>query len=110
MTVTVLMPGVTDTEFFARADMEEAKAAQGSKADPKDVAKAGYDALMAGDDHVVHGLKNKLQRQGVRDPAGRRCRRPHAQAERARVLKRSLWPRTFAAGEAPRKANARSST
>lgn len=60
ITVTVLMPGATETEFFAHAGMEEAKVAQADKADPKDVAKAGYDALMAGDDHVVPGLMNKV--------------------------------------------------
>lgn len=60
VTLTVLMPGATDTDFFERAGMEEAKVAQGKKADPADVAKAGFDALMADDDHVVPGAMNKV--------------------------------------------------
>ena len=60
VTVTVLMPGATETEFFDRAGMEDAKVAQAKKADAASVAKAGYDALMAGDDHVVAGLMNKV--------------------------------------------------
>lgn len=60
--VTCLMPGVTDTNFFDRADMENTKAGQsGSKADPAKVAKDGYDALLAGDAHVVSGFMNKVQ-------------------------------------------------
>lgn len=59
VTVTALQPGATDTEFFERADMLDTKAASGSKSDPADVARDGFEALMAGDDHVVSGLKNK---------------------------------------------------
>lgn len=61
VTVTALLPGVTDTEFFERADMEDTNVGQGKKADPADVAKTGYDALMKGEGDVVHGLDNKLQ-------------------------------------------------
>ena len=61
VTVTALQPGATDTEFFERADMMDTKVAQGSKSDPADVARDGFEALMAGDDHVVSGLKNKAQ-------------------------------------------------
>jgi len=61
ITVTVLMPSVTDTNFFNRADMLDTKAgASDSKDDPAVVAKAGFDALMAGDDKVVPTLKNKV--------------------------------------------------
>ena len=60
ITVTVLMPSVTDTNFFNRAEMMDTKAgASDSKDDPAVVAKAGFDALMAGDDKVVPTLKNK---------------------------------------------------
>lgn len=60
--VTALLPGVTDTDFFNKADMTESKVAQDEQkmADPADVAKDGYKALMNGDDMVVSGLKNKL--------------------------------------------------
>jgi short-subunit dehydrogenase len=61
VTVTALLPGATDTEFFARADMEDTKAGQGKKDDPAEVAKEGFEALMRGDDKVVAGsFKNKL--------------------------------------------------
>lgn len=63
ITVTALLPGVTDTDFFNKADMNRSKAVQDKDdmADPADVAKDGYDALMRGDDKVVSGFKNKLQ-------------------------------------------------
>jgi len=61
--VTALLPGVTDTDFFNKADMTESKAVQDKDkmADPADVARDGYDALMRGDDKVISGFKNKLQ-------------------------------------------------
>jgi short-subunit dehydrogenase len=62
VTVTTLMPGPTDTEFFERAGMQDTKVATGHKDDPAQVAKQGFEALMKGDDHVVAGsLKNKVQ-------------------------------------------------
>jgi short-subunit dehydrogenase len=62
VTVTSLMPGPTDTGFFARADMEDTRVGAGSKDDPAQVARQGFDALMAGKDHVVAGsFKNKVQ-------------------------------------------------
>jgi len=63
VTITALMPGVTDTDFFNKADMNDSKAVQDpdAKADPAVVAKDGYDALMAGKDKVISGLKNKIQ-------------------------------------------------
>lgn len=57
VTVTALLPGPTDTEFFDVADMEGTRADAGPKDDPADVAKDGFEALMAGDDHVVAGSK-----------------------------------------------------
>jgi len=63
VTVTALMPGVTDTDFFNKADMQDSKAVQDkdAMADPAVVAKDGYEALMAGKDKVISGFKNKLQ-------------------------------------------------
>jgi uncharacterized protein len=55
VTVTSLMPGPTDTEFFDRAGMQDTKVDSGKKDDPADVARDGFDALMAGKDHVVAG-------------------------------------------------------
>jgi short-subunit dehydrogenase len=62
VTVTALLPGPTDTDFFERADMEDTKLGQLKKDDPRDVARDGFAALMAGKDHVIAGSrKNKLQ-------------------------------------------------
>lgn len=61
VTVTCLMPGATETEFFARADMLDTKVGQGKKDDPADVAKVGFEAMMRGDGDVVSGWQNKLQ-------------------------------------------------
>ncbi|MDB5692235.1 MAG: family NAD(P)-dependent oxidoreductase [Alphaproteobacteria bacterium] len=61
VTVTSLKPGATDTEFFERADMMDTKVGTMKKDDPADVAKTGYDAMMAGERSVIHGLHNKLQ-------------------------------------------------
>jgi short-subunit dehydrogenase len=57
VTVTSLLPGPTDTDFFSRADMEDTKVAQGRKDSPMDVARDGYDALMSGKDQVVGGSR-----------------------------------------------------
>ena len=62
VTITALLPGATDTDFFNKADMNQSKIVQEGKLDdPKQVAKDGYEALMNGDDMVVSGMKNKLQ-------------------------------------------------
>ena len=61
VTVTCLMPGATDTEFFERADMLDTKVGQGKKDDPAFVAKVGFDAMMNGEGDVVSGWKNKIQ-------------------------------------------------
>jgi short-subunit dehydrogenase len=63
VTVTSLMPGPTETEFFARADMGDTKIGQmEDKDDPREVAKDGYEALMAGRPSVVAGsFKNRIQ-------------------------------------------------
>ncbi|MDJ0389310.1 SDR family NAD(P)-dependent oxidoreductase [Roseomonas sp. E05] len=61
ITVTCLMPGATETDFFERAGMEDTKIGQAKKDDPADVAKTGFDAMMRGDGDVVSGWHNKLQ-------------------------------------------------
>jgi short-subunit dehydrogenase len=61
VTVTCLMPGATETDFFERADMLDTKVGQQKKDDPADVAKVGFEAMMNGDGDVVSGWKNKLQ-------------------------------------------------
>jgi uncharacterized protein len=62
ITVTSLMPGPTDTEFFERAGMLDTEVGAGDKDDPAEVARQGYDALMSGEAKVVAGsFKNKVQ-------------------------------------------------
>ena len=63
VTLTSLMPGPTETEFFERADMADDTAVGTSKKDdPAQVARQGFDAMMAGKDRVVGGgLKTKVQ-------------------------------------------------
>jgi hypothetical protein len=56
------MPGPTETEFFARADMLDTKVGAGDKDDAADVARDGFDALMAGREQVVSAsLSTKAQ-------------------------------------------------
>ena len=61
VTVTCLMPGATETEFFERADMLDTKVGQSEKADPADVAKLGFEAMINGDGEVIAGWGNKLR-------------------------------------------------
>ncbi|HEU4639534.1 MAG TPA: SDR family NAD(P)-dependent oxidoreductase, partial [Candidatus Binatia bacterium] len=61
VTVTCLMPGATDTEFFDRAGLQDTKVGQSSKDSPEDVAEAGFKAMMNGEGDVVTGWHNKLQ-------------------------------------------------
>lgn len=62
VTVTCLMPGATETEFFERADMMDTPVGKDdSKADPAKVAKDGYEAMKKGEAGVVSGFMNKLQ-------------------------------------------------
>jgi short-subunit dehydrogenase len=61
ITVTCLMPGATDTEFFERADMLDTKVGTQEKDDPAKVARDGFDAMMAGEGDVVSGWSNKIQ-------------------------------------------------
>jgi uncharacterized protein len=67
VTITSLMPGPTETEFFERADMLDTKVGASDKDDPADVARDGFEALMAGDERVVSAsLSTKLQGRGSR--------------------------------------------
>ncbi|SHE40409.1 SDR family NAD(P)-dependent oxidoreductase [Chryseobacterium takakiae] len=62
ITVTALLPGPTDTDFFNKAGMNESKILEDKDnlSSPEEVAIDGFNALMNGDDKVVSGLKNKL--------------------------------------------------
>jgi short-subunit dehydrogenase len=61
VTVTCLMPGATETDFFERADMMDTKVGQAEKDDPAMVARVGFEAMMKGQGDVVSGWHNKLQ-------------------------------------------------
>jgi len=61
ITVTCLMPGATDTEFFARADMLDTKVGTEKKMEASQVAKIGFKAMMDGEADVVAGFRNKIQ-------------------------------------------------
>lgn len=67
VTITALMPGPTDTGFFDRAGMQDTAVDGSPKDDPAEVAQDGFDALMAGKDHVVAGSrKNRAQTAAAR--------------------------------------------
>ena len=61
VTVSCLMPGPTETEFFRRADLMDTKVGTEEKQPAEEVAKVGFDAMMSGDAAVIAGWKNKLQ-------------------------------------------------
>ncbi|MBV9495352.1 MAG: SDR family oxidoreductase [Acidobacteria bacterium] len=91
VTVTALMPGPTDTNFFERAGAQDSKLLDEKLADPADVAKAGYDALMAGEAKVVVPLKYRVQtaiNQVVPDTLvakqSRKKHEPHGEQEEER--------------------------
>jgi short-subunit dehydrogenase len=61
VSVTCLMPGATETEFFRRAEMMDTDIGTAEKDDASEVANIGFDAMMKGEGDVVSGFKNKLQ-------------------------------------------------
>jgi short-subunit dehydrogenase len=61
VSVTCLMPGATETDFFDRAGMDDTHVGTSEKQSAAEVAKIGIDALFSGDRSVVAGLKNKFQ-------------------------------------------------
>jgi short-subunit dehydrogenase len=62
ISVTALMPGPTDTNFFHRAEMDDTKVGADAKDDPALVAKQGFEAMMKDKEKVVAGSgKTKIQ-------------------------------------------------
>lgn len=61
VTVSLLMPGPTETEFFRRAGLLDTEVGRARKDDPTEVARQGFETLMKGEGDVVTGWKNKLQ-------------------------------------------------
>jgi uncharacterized protein len=59
--VTAFLPGATDTNFFHRAGMDDTKIGAKRKDDPAEVARQGFEAMMAGKDQIIAGsLMTKL--------------------------------------------------
>jgi short-subunit dehydrogenase len=61
VTVTCLMPGATETDFFERADMMDTKVGTSEKMGAAEVAKIGFEAMMKGELEVVAGFANKMR-------------------------------------------------
>jgi uncharacterized protein len=61
VTVTCLMPGATETEFFDRADMLDTKVGTEKKQPADEVARIGFDAMIRGESDVIAGWQNKLR-------------------------------------------------
>ncbi|SDM27480.1 SDR family NAD(P)-dependent oxidoreductase [Allokutzneria albata] len=85
VTVTALLPGPTETDFFRRAGMTDTKVGSGPKDDPADVARQGFEAMMAGKDHVVAAsITNKAEAVAARvlsDPVKARMHRKLAEPQ-----------------------------
>jgi uncharacterized protein len=79
VSVTCLMPGATETEFFARADMLDTKVGSEEKDDAAMVAKTGFEAMMKGEGDVVSGLKNKIQSAVANVTPAERLAKQHRQ-------------------------------
>jgi short-subunit dehydrogenase len=79
VTVTCLMPGATETEFFRRADMLDTKVGAAKKDDPAKVAKDGFEAMMAGEGGVVSGWKNKLEAAAAHVLPAERLAKQHSE-------------------------------
>jgi short-subunit dehydrogenase len=65
ITITALQPGATETNFFHRAGMDDTKVGTMEKSDPADVARQGFEALMAGEDHVVAAMAMEQAQVGM---------------------------------------------
>jgi short-subunit dehydrogenase len=82
VTVTCLMPGATETEFFRRAEMMDTAVGTAEKDDPAEVANDGFDAMIKGEGDVVSGFKNKVQSATANvTPAGVLARQHRKMAE-----------------------------
>jgi short-subunit dehydrogenase len=94
VTVTALMPGPTDTDFFERAGMQDTPLGQmKGKDDPAEVARQGFEALMAGRDHVVAGsVRNKVQAA---------MSKVMPEAAKARMQARMTEPESYSDGGRP---------
>jgi short-subunit dehydrogenase len=92
VTVTALLPGPTDTNFFDRAHAQDSKIVEEHLTDPAAVAEAGFHAVMKGQDKVVVPLKYKVQtaiNQVVPDAVvAKQARKKHEPKDEAREEER----------------------
>ncbi|MFV0131272.1 SDR family NAD(P)-dependent oxidoreductase [Streptomyces sp. HMX112] len=85
VTVTSLLPGPTDTNFFHRADMADTRLGRMRKDDPAQVAGEAFEAMMQGREKVVagsvrtkvQGVANKVLPDRLKAAAHRRLAEPH---------------------------------
>jgi uncharacterized protein len=97
VSVTCLMPGATETDFFERADMADTKVGSSDKMHASDVAKTGFDAMMNGELKVVAGFANKMRaamshvapdstlaemHRGMAEPGSGKAEEPKSKRER----------------------------
>jgi short-subunit dehydrogenase len=61
VTVTCLLPGPTNTKFFENADMMDTRVAAAKKDDARDVALAGFEATLRGEETVIYGMRNRAE-------------------------------------------------
>ncbi|GAA2412151.1 SDR family NAD(P)-dependent oxidoreductase [Actinomadura vinacea] len=87
VSVTALLPGATDSQFHSRAGMDNTSLGPGAKKNSRvEVARQGFEALMAGKDHVVGGdratkrtaLINHVLPEPVKAARQARLTKPHA--------------------------------
>jgi short-subunit dehydrogenase len=79
VTVTCLMPGATETDFFRRADMMDTKVGTDKKDDPAVVAKNGFAAMMKGEGGVVSGWQNKIEAAAAHVIPAERLAKKHSE-------------------------------
>lgn len=86
------MPGATETDFFARADMTDTKIGSSKKDDRAHVATEGFEAMLNGEGDVVTGWLNKLQ-TAIADilPSGVLAERSRRSRARGASTDRRSW-------------------
>lgn len=91
VSVTALMPGPTETNFFHRAGLDNTPVGESKKDDPAEVAKQGFDALMAGEAHVlssslkvkIMGMMNEILPESLKAEQHRKMSEPNSGSKSA---------------------------
>jgi uncharacterized protein len=61
VTLSLLLPGATETDFFVRADLQDTRLGQMKKMQPQEVARIGFEAMLKGEADVVAGFLNRME-------------------------------------------------